>query len=257
MSGNTSPSTSHSPSYCYFNTTMASFETKMKSLQRGPKSILTNAADNDRRSPVPRQKFVHFASRAIDNENNEFEKKTNDEKQKRHATAFNIMNNSKRNRITSSSELNKASSSRSTLGSTQIKSPHRTIREKPSERRSGMKLEIQNSTSSQGRQFKRPAPSTTAQYIPRVPSPPMNRVPPPTPRPTRLPTPDLEDPCGYPLNFCDCLGCYEAGMLERGVESRREVLAYSKMENQCEIFPRRRPSRADSRRSGSNCLHKR
>ncbi|CAD6442015.1 ffb52e22-a047-4a91-bfce-a7eea9186a06 [Sclerotinia trifoliorum] len=232
MSGNASPGTSHSPTYYYFNTTMAPFETKMNSLQRGPKSILTNATDNDRRSPVPGQKFVHFAPRAIDNENNEFKTKTNNEKQKKDATAFNITSNSKRNRFLSSSELNKAGSSRTALGSTQIKSPHRAIREKPSERRSRMKVEIENSTSSQGRQFKLLAPNTAAQYIPRVPSPPMNRGPPATPRPARLPTPDLENPRDYPLNFCDCLRCYEAGMLGRDVESRREVLASSKMENQ-------------------------
>ncbi|KAJ8066248.1 hypothetical protein OCU04_005330 [Sclerotinia nivalis] len=258
MSGNTSPGTSHLPTYYYFNTTMAPSETKMNSLQRGPQSILTNAADNDQRSPAPRQKFVHFAPRAIDNENNEFKTKTNDEKQKRDAIAFSISNDSKRNRISSSSELNKVGSSRSDLSSTQIQSSHhRTIREKPIERRSGMKFATQNSTSSQGRQFKLVAPNTTTQYLPRVPSPPMNRGPPPTPRPARLPTPDLENPCDCPLNFCDCLRCYEAEMLRRGVESRREVSAYSKMENQCEIIPRTRPFRTDSGRSSSNCLHKR
>ncbi|KAF7863862.1 hypothetical protein EAF04_006827 [Stromatinia cepivora] len=233
MSGNTSPGTSHLPTYYYFNTTIAPFEIKMNSHQRGTNPVLTNVADNGQRSPAPRQKFVHFAPGAVDDENNEFKTKTNDEKQERDAIAFNITNDSKRNRVSSSSELYKADSSRRDLSSTQIQSSnHRTIREKPIERRSRMKSETQNSTSSQSRQFKLVAPNTTTQYPPRVPSPPMNRGPPPTPRPARLPTPDLEDPCDYPLNFCDCLRCYEVEVSRRGVESSREVSAYSKMENQ-------------------------
>lgn len=44
--------------------------------------------------------------------------------------------------------------------------------------------------------------STRMNLLPPVPEAPQHRGPPPTPRPARLPTPDLDDPSGR--EFCDC-----------------------------------------------------
>lgn len=236
---------------------MAPYETKMSYFQRGVTPILTNAVDKTRNPPTPRQKFVHFASKATDNDLNEFKTKPSDEGPKKYVIGPKVTNDSKRKRIPSSSELYEAGSSRSDLSSVHVQtSQRRMIREKPNDRHIRMESEFQNDTSFQNRQFKLVPATTPTQYLPRVPSPPVSRGPPPTPPPARLPTPDFADICDNPPIFCDCLGCYEAERSRRIVESSREASAYMKMEDQCEMIPPSRLFKANLGRSSSNCLHK-
>ncbi|KAI9648362.1 hypothetical protein NHQ30_002995 [Ciborinia camelliae] len=217
---------------------MTPYKIKMSSLQRGVRPILTNVADLNENSPASTQKFVRFASQVVDNELNESKTNSSEGRQKNIAVAANVTDDLKRKRIPSSSEMYKAGSSRHDLSLTQIQfSHHRTIQEKPMEPCSQWESEAQNVVSFQDRQFNLVAANTPTQYPPRVPSPPVNRDPPLTPRPERLPTPDFEETCDDRPNFCDCLSCYEAERSRRTAESTRGLSAYSKMEGQCEIVP--------------------
>ncbi|KAB8304431.1 hypothetical protein EYC80_003829 [Monilinia laxa] len=88
-----------------------------------------------------------------------------------------------------------------------------------------MDSEARDVNSTPSNYFELVGANTPIQCPPRAPSPPINRDLPPPPRLERLPTPDFEDSCYDRPKFCECLGCYE-------VESRRETLAYSKIEDQ-------------------------
>ncbi|TGO39865.1 hypothetical protein BHYA_0046g00190 [Botrytis hyacinthi] len=234
MSGNTSPGIKNLPTHHYFDSTVSSYEMEWNTVHREAIPMLVEFSRMNQRSPAPRQKSVHFAPRAIDDEFNEFKIKPSNTRHKSNATALNITKDSGRKKIPSSSKSFKAGSFCYDLGATPIQAfNRRKFQDKPIDRQYQMESGSQNDSAIQNHQSKLVAASTQPQYHPRVPSPPMKREPPPTPRPMRLPTPDFEENCNNHLYFCDCLGCYEAGRPLRIVErERQEAPAYSKMENQ-------------------------
>ncbi|KAF7953569.1 uncharacterized protein EAE97_000968 [Botrytis byssoidea] len=203
-------------------------------IHREAMPILAEFSEMDQRSPAPRQKSVQFAPRATDDEFNEFKINPSDTRHNYNTTALNITKDSGKKKIPSYSKSFKAGSSYYDLGSTPIQAfNRRKFQDKPIDRQYRMEFGAQNDTAIPNHQFKLIAASTQPQYRPRVPSPPVKRGPPPTPRPIRLPTPDFEENCNDHLYFCDCLGCYEAERPRRIVErERQEAPAYLKMENQ-------------------------
>ncbi|THV54430.1 hypothetical protein BGAL_0027g00230 [Botrytis galanthina] len=234
MSGNTSPDVKNLPTHNYFDSTVSPYKMEWNTVHREAMPILAEFSKMNQRSPAPRQKSVRFAPRAIDDDFNEFKIKSSDTRHKNNTTALSFTKDSGRKKITSSSKSFKAGISCYDHGSTPIQEfNRREIQDKPIDRQYRMKCGAQNDSAIQNHQFKLIAISTQPQYPPRVPSPPVKREPPPTPRPIRLPTPDLEENCDDHLYFCDCLGCYEAGRPRRVIErERQEVPAYLKMENQ-------------------------
>ncbi|KAF7888269.1 uncharacterized protein EAF02_002810 [Botrytis sinoallii] len=234
MSGNTSPAMKNLPTHHYLDSTVSPYEIEWNTVHREAMPILAEFSIMNQRSPAPRQKSVHFAPRAIDNEFNEFKIKPSDKRHKKNTTAFNVTKDSGRREIPSSSKSFEAGSSCYDLSSTPIQAfNRRRIQDKTIDRQYRMEFGSQNDSAVQNHQFKLIAASTQPQYPPRVPSPPVKREPPPTPRPILLPTPDFEENCDDHLYFCDCLGCYEAGRPRRVVErERQEAPAYLKMENQ-------------------------
>lgn len=218
---------------------MAPYEIKINSRQREIKPCLKNTTDIIQEVPAHRPKSVRFAPKVVDNEFNEFKTGPGDRGQENNIAVFNAAKDSKRERISSSSsEFYWIGSSCHDQGSTRVQSiTHRTIKKKPVERWNKMEFETPNDTASQDRNFKLVASSTRFRYSPRVPSPPIDRNPPSTPRPARLPTPDFEDFGDHYPQFCDCLMCYEAEMSRHSVESRRgDASAHSKMEDQCKLI---------------------
>ncbi|TGO90162.1 hypothetical protein BPOR_0076g00120 [Botrytis porri] len=234
MAGNTSPSIKNLPTHHYFDSTVSPYEIEWNAVHRKAMPISSEFSKMNPRSPAPRQKFVHFAPRAVGDESIEFKTNSNDKRHKNNATAINVTKDSGRKKIPSSSKSFKAGSSCYDLSSTPIQAFNlRKTQDEPIDRQYQVEFGAQIDSAVQNHQFKLIAASTQPRYPPRVPSPPMKRDPPPTPRPTRLPTPDLEEDCDDHLHFCDCLGCYEAGRPRRVVGSeRQEASAYSKMENQ-------------------------
>ncbi|KAF5871764.1 uncharacterized protein Bfra_008788 [Botrytis fragariae] len=233
MSGNKSPVIKNLPTHHCCDSTVSPYEMEWNTVHREAMPILAGFSKINQRSPAPRQKSVHFAPRAIDDELNEFKIKPSDKRHKNNTTALNVTKDSGRNKIPSSSKSFKAGSSCYDLSSTPIQAVNRRkIQDKPIDRQYRMNLGARNDSAIQTHQFKLVAASTQPQYPPRVPSPPVKREPPPTPRPRRLPTPDFEEDCDDHLYFCDCLGCYEAGRPRRVVERERQAPAYLKMENQ-------------------------
>ncbi|KAM0149419.1 hypothetical protein ACHAPG_009434 [Botrytis cinerea] len=233
MSRSIPPGTNNSPVHHYFDYTASPYELEWTGLHREAMPILVEVSNIGQRSPAPRQKSVHFAPRDID-EFNDLKIQSSDKRHKNHTTSLDVMKISGRKKIPSSSELFKAASSCYDPSSTQNQAfNRRTIRDQPIDRGYRMELKARNHDSIQNHQFKLIAASTEPQYPPRVPSPPMKRDPPPTPRPARLPTPDFEENCDGRLHFCNCLGCYEGRKPQRVVGSeRQEASAYLKMENQ-------------------------
>ncbi|RAL68192.1 hypothetical protein DID88_008899 [Monilinia fructigena] len=197
----------------------------MDSYQGQAKTVLGSDADVNQRPPAPRQKFVHFALKNIDNELNEFKTTRFDERHKNNAAALNLTNNSESEGVPSSSELYLR------LNQAQLFHCH-TIPRKPMERPTRIDYQARNNNSTLSNYLELVGANTPIQYPPRVSSPPINRDPPPPPRLERLPTPDFEDTCDDRPKFCECLGCYEVERSIHIVESRREALAYSKMEDQ-------------------------
>lgn len=256
MSRSIPPGTNNSPVHHYFDYTASPYELEWTGLHREAMPILVEVSNIGQRSHAPRQKSVHFASRDID-EFNDLKIQSSDKRHKNHTTSLNVMKSSGRKKIPSSSELFKAASSCYDPSSTQNQAfNRRTIRDQPIDRGYRMELKARNHDSIQNHQFKLIAASTEPQYPPRVPSPPMKRDPPPTPRPARLPTPDFEENCDGRLHFCNCLGCYEGRKPQRVVGSeRQEASAYLKMENQCKMTVKTKPIATDLGRSSSHCLH--
>ncbi|KAF7960837.1 hypothetical protein EAE96_000509 [Botrytis aclada] len=234
MPGNTSPGIKNLPTHHYFDSTMSPYKMEWNIAHREAMPILDEFSRMNERSPAPRQKSDHFASRAIDDGFNDLRLKSSDRRHKNNTTAFKVIKNSGRKKISSSSKSFKAGSSCYELSSTPNQAcSRRIVQDETTDQQYRMEFGAQNDSAIQNHRFKLSAASTQPQYPPRVPSPPVKREPPPTPRPTRLPTPDFEETCDKHLYFCDCLGCYEAGKPRRVVESeRQEAPTYLKMENQ-------------------------
>lgn len=217
------------PTHYYPNTTIPPYRIEVDSHPLQAKTVLGSDAYINQRPPAPRQKFVHFALKNMDTELNEYDTKQIDERHKNNAAALNFTNHSRNERTPLSSELY--------LRLAQARLSHfHTVPRKPMERPIRMDFQARNDNSAPDNHLGLVAANTPIQYPPRVPTPPINRDPPPPPRLERLPTPDFEDTCDDRPEFCECLGCYEVERSMNIVESRGEALAYSKMEDQCETI---------------------